>query len=758
MAERPNPQWIARVLLASIVVWVSVAVSAQHSALAASTYYVAPTGSDSNPGTTAAPWRTIQKAANTLAAGDTVVVQPGTYGERVLMTRSGSSGLPITFLANGSVSMKGFTIGASYITVRGFYITDTPNTNYDSGFGIYVKGSYNTIEDNYVYYALRGGVTLDAVKGNYGTTTHNVVRNNRFERNGMLGIDCRGADNLIEDNEIWGTIQYHPLWPSPAPNWVDADGIHFHGRGHIIRKNYIHDITFRDPANVDPHIDCFQSFGGSYHEPGSDSVLEQNFCDELEFPPTADATTQGFMISGGASNLVIKNNIILTFRSLNSNDSTGLQILNNTFLSSLSFTQFWPEGIVLQASPNATVENNMFVDVSPRGLPYIEPKDATSLSGLSAGHNLVYMSDGRSAGESPWPNDLWNVDPKFVDPANHDYRLRADSPAIDSGLRLPQVQLDYADATRPAGSGWDLGAFEASSPTGTAEPPTVTATAVPPTVTATATATAALPTVTATAAATAMPPTATQTATATATVAPLTVTPTTTLTAAPPTATQTAMQPTATVTVEPPTATPTGKAPTATPTALPSRPKPSPLQSGRKPPKRNEPVTTKSGDNNGFEIDAGSVYALDDVFAADLKSGSGTSSDYTSSQKDRHVYADFGLGVPSVASVKGFQVRLDGKADSTVGSPRMYVELSWDGGKTWTAAKATATLTTTRATYLLGADTDTWGRTWTGTEANNLQIRITDVASNTSRSFSLDYVAVEATYEVYRSMIVLVTK
>src|SRR2546430_6204833 len=37
------------------------------------TYYVAPTGSDSNPGTSAAPWRTIQKAANTLNGGDTVI-------------------------------------------------------------------------------------------------------------------------------------------------------------------------------------------------------------------------------------------------------------------------------------------------------------------------------------------------------------------------------------------------------------------------------------------------------------------------------------------------------------------------------------------------------------------------------------------------------------------------------------------------------------------------------------------------------------
>src|SRR5438034_10559155 len=56
------------------------------------TYYVAPTGSDSNPGTSAAPWRTIQKAANTLNGGDTVIVNAGTYNERVQVLTPGSAG------------------------------------------------------------------------------------------------------------------------------------------------------------------------------------------------------------------------------------------------------------------------------------------------------------------------------------------------------------------------------------------------------------------------------------------------------------------------------------------------------------------------------------------------------------------------------------------------------------------------------------------------------------------------------------------
>jgi len=41
--------------------------------------YVATTGSDTNPGTLAAPWKTVQKAANTALPGQTVCVRGGVY-------------------------------------------------------------------------------------------------------------------------------------------------------------------------------------------------------------------------------------------------------------------------------------------------------------------------------------------------------------------------------------------------------------------------------------------------------------------------------------------------------------------------------------------------------------------------------------------------------------------------------------------------------------------------------------------------------
>ena len=79
----------------------------------------------------------------------------------------------------------------------------------------------------------------------------------------------------------------------------------------------------------------------------------------------------------------------------------------------------------------------------------------------------------------------------------------------------------------------------------------------------------------------------------------------------------------------------------------------------------------------------------------------------------------------------------------------MYVQLSPDGGATWTTAKSTATLSTSDTVYTLGGTSDLWSRTWTDTQLNdtNFRVRIINVATNTSRDFSLDQIAVRVTYQ-----------
>lgn len=62
-------------------------------------YYVAPGGDEGNPGTLEHPWQTIQQAADTLVAGDTVYIRAGSYHERVVPLNSGSVAAGITYTA-----------------------------------------------------------------------------------------------------------------------------------------------------------------------------------------------------------------------------------------------------------------------------------------------------------------------------------------------------------------------------------------------------------------------------------------------------------------------------------------------------------------------------------------------------------------------------------------------------------------------------------------------------------------------------------
>ncbi len=158
--------------------------------------------------------------------------------------------------------------------------------------------------------------------------------------------------------------------------------------------------------------------------------------------------------------------------------------------------------------------------------------------------------------------------------------------------------------------------------------------------------------------------------------------------------------------------------------------------------------TSGAGDNNGFQTNPANSFADDGAYAVDTDSGNGTSTSCTSTQKDKHRFYNYGFSLPGGASVQGIEVRFNGRVDSTSGTPRVCVQLSWDGGTTWTAAKTTGTLATAEASYTVGGAADTWGRTWSAAELGNstLRVRLIPIASQTARDFSLDWVGVRVRY------------
>jgi hypothetical protein len=159
--------------------------------------------------------------------------------------------------------------------------------------------------------------------------------------------------------------------------------------------------------------------------------------------------------------------------------------------------------------------------------------------------------------------------------------------------------------------------------------------------------------------------------------------------------------------------------------------------------------TTSSGDNNGYEGSPASLLADDGVFATDTNSGTNNNTNCGNTGKDRHQTRDFSLALPAgKTTVSGLEVRLDAKVDSTGNAPKLCVQLSWNGGSSWTSAKSTPTLSAAEQIYILGSPTDLWGRSsWTTSQLSNtnFRVRVSSVASSTARDFSLDVVGVRLT-------------
>jgi parallel beta-helix repeat protein len=158
-------------------------------------YYVSTTGSDANPGSQAAPWRTIQKAVNTVASGNTVNVLAGNYPEFISTGKSG-----ITFVANGKVNMKGFYLTGSNNRVSGFTIT-----NPASDYGIRVTGNNNIIEKNEISNTKQDGIWFFGSGNKFiGNYIYDIVDRSKITNDPH--VDCfqtwGPAENIVFEKNI----------------------------------------------------------------------------------------------------------------------------------------------------------------------------------------------------------------------------------------------------------------------------------------------------------------------------------------------------------------------------------------------------------------------------------------------------------------------------------------------------------------------------------------------------------------------------
>ncbi|MGW4609191.1 discoidin domain-containing protein [Streptomyces sp. NPDC004532] len=134
--------WATAVIVALAVLTLPAA-SPAHAADSSRIIHVAKNGNDNNPGTQAAPYLTINHAAQVAQPGDTVMVHAGLYRETVKPARGGTDEthrITYTNAGDGEVSVKGSEEVNSWARTSGNVWSVTLPNNYFGDFNPYATG------------------------------------------------------------------------------------------------------------------------------------------------------------------------------------------------------------------------------------------------------------------------------------------------------------------------------------------------------------------------------------------------------------------------------------------------------------------------------------------------------------------------------------------------------------------------------------------------------------------------------------------
>jgi hypothetical protein len=191
-------------------------------AAASTTYYVSKTGSDSNPGTLAQPYKTITHAVGLLHPGDTLYVRAGTYAESFNSNIPGGTSwsAPVTVAAYPGETVilqpnKGadrvFTFASSssrYISIEGF-ILNAVNVNYDAikitaGNGV---ANHIRIKNCEVMNAPQQGILVTQRGADYNQFINLKVHDNGTNNFGH-GMYIENNYNLVDGCDLYNNAGY----------------------------------------------------------------------------------------------------------------------------------------------------------------------------------------------------------------------------------------------------------------------------------------------------------------------------------------------------------------------------------------------------------------------------------------------------------------------------------------------------------------------------------------------------------------------
>jgi len=423
-------------------------------------YYVAgaqANASDDNPGTEAAPWKTIAHAARVAQAGDTVYIKAGLYTGAVEVANSGEPGREIVFRAwpgderRAILDGAGITIaGRSHVQVRGLRIQNAP------GIGISVVGRddwrqpparFITVAGNHIRNTRSSAISVWGVRwglepGDYEGATDIVIEGNLIEKAVNGGWDeCITVANGVLRAEVRGNELRDGGDPTNGGEGIDfKEGV----KDSAIHHNTIHGLTRRaiyvDGGRQATALTAnIRIYGNVVRDDPGDAI---------------------FVMSEGAGDVdgvYIYNNLVVGAarngmgiyqhpNGVGIGAVNDVRFVNNTVLYGGRDGPGWGGiGIHMPAATDIVVRNNIVLhgngfDIRASGPAQID-------------HNLCRDSVCESHGDPMFVNPT-------LDPATWDYRLKAGSAAIDWGSSVDAPANDMAGVARPQGAARDLGAYE----------------------------------------------------------------------------------------------------------------------------------------------------------------------------------------------------------------------------------------------------------------------------------------------------------
>lgn len=449
------------------------------------TYYVSPNGSDDNPGTSDKPWKTINYAVSdksAVKAGDTILVQPGTYNELIDLGKSGDSKSGnITLKANGDVTLRdpdpnngGFGEGVIHSQGKGYWTIDGFRIENTSWAGIALQEANNMIvQNNHTYQTGASGIII--MPGNHfdggeqDVVSKNIkILNNTIEQANWKWQNNSDSTHTQEALSIWGVDGFEVA--NNTLKQGNREGIDLKVG---TRNGSLHDNSVTGEALVSGTANGYRGGPAIYLDGNAANMFNIDVYNNSVFNNTADGIVIGDEVpnQGDVSGIRVYNNVVYGNGQNGLNGGRGItvtsnvhdvQIVNNTVAKNVQ--SFYIDGADYTGgyrTHDIQVSNNIFSDNSYRN-GYINSSDNVTLD-----HNLYgdQYSLYEGGGNNNLNADNTNIKTSAAGFANlngNDFHLTSGSPAIDTGSsNIGQyAKQDKDGKQRPAGAGVDIGAYE----------------------------------------------------------------------------------------------------------------------------------------------------------------------------------------------------------------------------------------------------------------------------------------------------------